>query len=90
MLNVTFTSLPIWSYHKGHNFKPVLKDNHNELFCNVDDVSQVYMPIWQRQLFSAGDMQRQRQRSLSTSAIMTILIHFRQSHYRDFKVYYND
>lgn len=35
-------------------------------------------------------MQRQRDRRLSISEIMTILIHFHQSHYRDFKAYYTD
>jgi len=41
-------------------------------------------------LVSAGDMQRQRDRGLSMREIMTILIHFHQSHYRDFKAYYTD
>jgi hypothetical protein len=33
-------------------------------------------------------MQRRRERSLTTSEVMTILIHFHQSHYRNFKAYY--
>ena len=32
--------------------------------------------------------QRQRERSLSMSEIMTIMIHFHQSQYRNFKAYY--
>ncbi|MBX3080166.1 MAG: hypothetical protein KF716_00940 [Anaerolineae bacterium] len=32
--------------------------------------------------------QRQRRSGLCESEIMTILIHFHQSHYRDFKAYY--
>jgi hypothetical protein len=44
--------------------------------------------VWRKQLLSAGEMQRQRERSLSVSEIMTILIHFHQSHYRNFKAYY--
>jgi transposase len=65
-------------------------DSLLELFCNVDDFCQIFVPIWQKQLLSAGDIQRQRDRSLSISEIMTILIHFHQSHYRDFKAYYID
>src|SRR5690349_22951801 len=58
-----------------------------ELFCDVDDFCQAFVPIWQNQLLSTGDMQRQRDRRLSISEIMTILIHFHQSHYRDFKAF---
>lgn len=61
-----------------------------ELFCDVDDFCKIFVPVWQKQLVSAGDLQRQRDRSLSISEIMTILIHFHQSHYRDFKAYYTD
>lgn len=61
-----------------------------ELFCDVDDFCQIFVPVWQKQLLSAGSIQRQRERSLSISEIMTILIHFHQSHYRDFKAYYTD
>jgi hypothetical protein len=65
-------------------------DSLTELFCDVDDFCQDFLPVWRRQLLSAGEMQRQRDRSLSVSEIMTILIHFHQSHYRDFKAYYTD
>lgn len=65
-------------------------DSLTELFCNVDDFCQSFIPIWRKQLLSAGEIQRQRNRSLSISEIMTILIHFHQSHYRDFKAYYTD
>jgi len=59
-----------------------------EWFCHVDDFCIVFVPIWQKQLLSAGEIQSQREHSLSFSEIMTILIHFHQSHYRDFKAYY--
>jgi len=64
-------------------------DSLLELFCDVDDFCQVFVPGWQKQLLSSGKVQRQRERSLSLSEMMTILIHFHQSHYRDFKAYYN-
>jgi hypothetical protein len=59
-----------------------------ELFCDVDDFCQAFMPVWNRQLLKSGQQHRQRRRSLTTSEIMTILIAFHQSHYRDFKAYY--
>jgi hypothetical protein len=61
-----------------------------ELFCDVDDFCQAFLPVWRKQLVMAGAIQRERKRSLSSSEIMTILIHFHQSHYRDFKAYYTD
>ena len=58
-----------------------------ELFCNVDDFCQWFVPSWGSQLLSGGEVQRQPNRSLSSSEILTILIHFHPSHYRDFKAY---
>jgi len=65
-------------------------DSLLELFCDVDDFCQTFVPVWKQQMLSAGVRQRHRERSLSMSEIMTILIHFHQSHYRDFKAYYTD
>jgi hypothetical protein len=59
-----------------------------ELFCDVDDFSQSLMPARRNQLLSASEIQRLRNRSLSVSEIMTILIPLHQSHYCDFKAYY--
>jgi len=57
------------------------------LFCSVDDFCQEFVPQWNKaQLDQPG--KRKRQRSLSESEIMTILIAFHQSHYRDFKAFY--
>lgn len=63
-------------------------DSLLELYCDVDDFCQVYLPFWNQQQLASGGKQRQRARSLSISEIMTILIAFHQSHYRDFKAYY--
>jgi len=60
------------------------------LFCDVDDFCQVFLPIWNGQLLASGQKHRQRDRSLSTSEVMTILIAFHQSHYRDFKAFYRE
>ncbi len=63
-------------------------DSLLELFCDVDDFCKGFLPSWQALQLSDGLIQRQRQRSLCLSEIMTILIAFHQSHYRDFKAYY--
>jgi len=58
-----------------------------ELFCHVDDYCQAQRQQAAPQL-TAQAGKGVRQPSLCESEIMTILIHFHQSHYRDFKAYY--
>ena len=57
-----------------------------ELFCDVDDFCQSWasygLPL------QLGQPKRGPQPSLVLSEIMTIMIHFHQSPYRDFKAYY--
>jgi transposase len=57
-----------------------------ELFCDVDDFCQSWanygLPL------QLGQPKRGPKPTLVLSEIMTILIHFHQSHYRDFKAYY--
>lgn len=59
-----------------------------ELFCDVDDFMQAFIPYWQQKLLETGDIKRPRKGQLTESEIMTIMIAFHQSHYRDFKAYY--
>jgi transposase len=59
-----------------------------ELFVRVDDFCQSFLPVFEQHLLTSGMIQRRRERSLSISEVMTILIHFHQSHYRNFKAYY--
>jgi hypothetical protein len=59
-----------------------------ELFVDVDDFCQLFLPIWQKRLLSDGSRKRLRKGQLSISEIMTIIIYFHQSRYRDFKTYY--
>ena len=59
-----------------------------ELFCDVDDFCQAFVPAWQRQLLESGVRQRCRESRMSLSEIMTLLIAFHSSHQRDFKNYY--
>lgn len=65
-------------------------DSLLELFVSVDDFCQVFLPFWERKLMQDGSKKRRRCGELRVSEIMTILIHFHQSHYRDFKTYYTD
>lgn len=61
-----------------------------ELVCHVDDVWKSFAPKWNQSLLDIGARKRQRPGRLAASEIMTILIHFHQSHYRDFKAYYTE
>lgn len=60
------------------------------LFCSIDDFCQKFEPQWRQQLLGNGVAQRQRQRSLSLSEIMTILVAFHQCRYRNFKHFYQE
>lgn len=62
--------------------------NVDELFCAVDDFCQDFIPDWQRRQLSSGERKRCRDGRLTPSEIMTIIIHFHQSQYRNFKAYY--
>ena len=61
-----------------------------EVFCHVDDFCQGFEPQWERQLLGNGLQHRRRPRSSCLSEIMTILIGFHQSCYRNFKTYYQE
>ncbi len=60
-----------------------------ELFCDVDDFMLSFGAQFQASQIATGK-QRQRSGQLCPSEIMTILIHFHQSHYRTFKAYYTE
>ena len=60
-----------------------------ELFCDVDD----FMLSFASQLKASqlkACKQRKRAGQLCPSEVMTLLIHFHQSHYRTFKAYYTE
>lgn len=59
-----------------------------ELFVDVDDFCQKFLPVWEKKLFADGSKKRHRTGQLSISEIMTIIIYFHQSRYRNFKAYY--
>jgi len=60
-----------------------------DIFCDVDDFCKVFIPHWEKQLIANGSKKRRRKGRMSTSEIMTIIICFHRSHYKDFKNFYN-
>ena len=54
------------------------------LFCHVDDFCQ-WLATWENAKLLGVARKRGSALRLSLSEVMTILIHFHQSHYRDFK-----
>lgn len=63
-------------------------DSLVELFVAVDDFWIIFRPYWHEHLLASGERQRIRASRLSESEVMTIVILFHQSHYRDFKAFY--
>ena len=59
-----------------------------ELFCVVDDFCQQFLPNFEQQLLNLEGKERKRASKMSPSEIMTIVIHFHQSQFRNFKAYY--
>ncbi len=63
-------------------------DNLVEIFCDVDDFCRFFTPQWEQFCLDSGHRLRCRQGHMSPCEIMTILILFHWSHYRDFKYFY--
>jgi len=59
-----------------------------DLYCDVDDFCRLFLPAWHRQLLTSGERKRRRASRLTLGEIMTILIDFHQSQYRNFKAFY--
>jgi hypothetical protein len=58
------------------------------MVSDVDDFCKVFIPQWRKQLLEDGTRKRQREGQMTTGEIMTIVVSFHMSHYRDFKNYY--
>ena len=59
-----------------------------DLFCSVDDFCEEYAKGGYGEQLGSGQRKRERKGEMHLSELRTILIHFHQSHYRDFKAYY--
>jgi IS5 family transposase len=58
------------------------------LFCDLDDFYRVFAPAWQKRLLPAPGRHRRRACRLSMSEIMTLVVAFQTSRYRNFKHFY--
>ncbi len=56
------------------------------LFCDIDDFCLLFEPQWRKQLLETR--QRDRTSTLCLSEVMTIIVLFHASSYRNFKAYY--
>jgi Transposase DDE domain len=60
------------------------------MFCDIDDFCKWFEPLYMQRLLQNGHRQRVRHSHLALSEIMTIIVYFHSSHYRDFKHYYTE
>ena len=60
------------------------------MFCDIDDFCKWFEPLYMQRLLQDGQRHRIRQSQLALSEIMTIIVFFHSSHYRDFKHYYTE
>ena len=58
------------------------------LFCDIDDFCLLFEPHWHRHLLADGAKHRHKPSALSLSEVMTILVLFHLSGYRDLKTFY--
>ena len=59
-----------------------------ELCCSIDDFCQSFEKHWHSELLESGLRQRRRQSQMALSEMLSLMVYFHQSHYRDFKAYY--
>lgn len=62
--------------------------NLEAIYTNVDDFCLLFIPQWEQHLIDSGLKQRRKSSKLTTSEVMTIIIAFHQSGYRNFKLFY--
>ena len=60
------------------------------LFCDIDDFCLLFEPAWRRHLLASGACRRRKPGSLALSEVMTILVLFHLSGYRNFKAFYTE
>ena len=61
-----------------------------ELFCEIDDFCQDYEPMMHQMRVENGLAHRHRPCRMSLSEMMTIVVHFHQQQFRNFKTYYTE
>jgi hypothetical protein len=58
------------------------------LFSDIDDFCLTFEPTFKAKLLESGTLRRQRKSTLALSEILTIIVWFHQSSYRNFKDFY--
>jgi hypothetical protein len=58
------------------------------IFCDIDDFCLLFEPLWRARLLADVPRQRQRTTKLCLSEVMTIIVLFHSSGYRNFKTFY--
>ena len=61
-----------------------------EIFVDVDNFMLVFDDWFRQYALTQGGSKRGRKTRLSMSEVITIIIWFHQSHYRDFKAFYQE
>ncbi len=62
--------------------------NLEQIYVEVDDFCQQFVPAWEATLLESGEKQRCKPSRLTTSEVMVLLILFHRYRYRDFKTFY--
>ena len=57
------------------------------LFCDIDDFCLFFEPAWKRRLLAGGACRPRKPGALALSEVMTILVLFHLSGYRNFKAF---
>lgn len=60
------------------------------LFYLIDEFCKEFEPKWRAERLASGECQRTKYCRMTLSEILTIIVHFHQSHHRNFKYYYKD
>lgn len=58
------------------------------IFCEIDDFCLLFEPLWHRHLLQNRVARRHKPKALALSEVMTILVLFHSSGYRDLKTFY--
>jgi hypothetical protein len=65
------------------------QDELIELYCAIDDFWKVFKDEWDKHLIDCGKTKHGPESTLSIPEMLAIIILFHQSHYRNFKHFYN-
>ena len=59
-----------------------------QLFCDVDDFCQTFLPSWRQNLIGDGTKKRNREHAMNISEMITLLVAYHDKGYQTFKWFY--